>query len=98
MLQMAQYANPNQFGAPMQDGEEGYMAQDEEWEREGLLDPAWEKQQRKVSFKSRNLIQCEIWVMLILKWFIFSKENATHPLYYAISGNKLYFLRFSIYI
>merc|ERR1711887_502434 len=44
---MAQYANPNQFGAPMQDGEEGYMAQDEEWEREGLLDPAWEKQQRK---------------------------------------------------
>ena len=23
--------------------------QDEEWEREGLLDPAWEKQQRKVS-------------------------------------------------
>ena len=25
-----------------------YMAQEEEWEREGLLDPAWEKQQRKV--------------------------------------------------
>ena len=23
-------------------------AQEEEWEREGLLDPAWEKQQRKV--------------------------------------------------
>ena len=41
-------ANPNQFGAPM-DGDEPYMAQDEEWEREGLLDPAWEKQQRKVS-------------------------------------------------
>merc|ERR1711892_1009232 len=45
--QMAQYANPNQFGAPMADGEGGYMAQDDEWEREGLLDPAWEKQQRK---------------------------------------------------
>merc|ERR1712088_974757 len=44
--QMAQYANPQQFGAPM--GEDGqYMQQDEEWEREGLLDPAWEKQQRK---------------------------------------------------
>jgi len=29
-------------------GDEGqYMQQDEEWEREGLLDPAWEKQQRK---------------------------------------------------
>ena len=28
--------------------QEGYMQQEEEWEREGLLDPAWEKQQRKV--------------------------------------------------
>ena len=61
---MAQYANPNQFGAPMGDNDGGYMEQvralgeslqtnltdqDEEWEREGLLDPAWEKQQRKVS-------------------------------------------------
>lgn len=27
---------------------DGYMEQEEEWEREGLLDPAWEKQQRKV--------------------------------------------------
>ena len=25
-----------------------YMGQEEEWEREGLLDPAWEKQQKKV--------------------------------------------------
>ena len=45
---MAQYANPNQFGAPMEGDQDGYMQQDEEWEREGLLDPAWEKQQRKV--------------------------------------------------
>lgn len=29
--------------------EENYMEQEEEWEREGLLDPAWEKQQKKVS-------------------------------------------------
>jgi hypothetical protein len=28
---------------------DGYMEQEEEWEREGLLDPAWEKQQKKVS-------------------------------------------------
>jgi hypothetical protein len=34
-------------------GENGYMEQEEEWEREGLLDPAWEKQQKKVGF---NLI------------------------------------------
>lgn len=30
--------------------EQSYMDQEEEWEREGLLDPAWEKQQKKVSF------------------------------------------------
>jgi hypothetical protein len=28
-----------------------YMEQEEEWEREGLLDPAWEKQQRKVRYQ-----------------------------------------------
>ena len=39
-------ANPNQFGAPL--NQQDYMEQEEEWEREGLLDPAWEKQQRKV--------------------------------------------------
>lgn len=32
---------------------DGYMEQEEEWEREGLLDPAWEKQQKKVSLKQR---------------------------------------------
>lgn len=31
--------------------ENGYMEQEEEWEREGLLDPAWEKQQKKVGRK-----------------------------------------------
>lgn len=28
--------------------QDGYMEQEDEWEREGLLDPAWEKQQKKV--------------------------------------------------
>ena len=46
-------ANPNQFGAPL--SENDYMEQEEEWEREGLLDPAWEKQQRKVSFFLREI-------------------------------------------
>lgn len=32
--------------------ENGYMDQEDEWEREGLLDPAWEKQQKKVSVTS----------------------------------------------
>ena len=27
-----------------------YMEQENEWEREGLLDPAWEQQQKKVRY------------------------------------------------
>lgn len=38
-------------------GDQGYMEQEEEWEREGLLDPAWEKQQKKVSSR---VSQCEL--------------------------------------
>ncbi|CAG2163680.1 unnamed protein product [Oppiella nova] len=37
--------NMSQYKQNSEDG--GYMEQEEEWEREGLLDPAWEKQQRK---------------------------------------------------
>lgn len=35
-------------------GENTYMEQEDEWEREGLLDPAWEKQQKKVSWYESN--------------------------------------------
>lgn len=35
---------------------DAYMEQEEEWEREGLLDPAWEKQQKKVSAHNRLTI------------------------------------------
>lgn len=31
------------------DGENDYMHQEDDWDRDMLLDPAWEKQQRKVS-------------------------------------------------
>lgn len=37
--------------------ENGYMEQEEEWEREGLLDPAWEKQQKKVSWNCAVISQ-----------------------------------------
>ncbi|PSN56262.1 hypothetical protein C0J52_00381 [Blattella germanica] len=33
---------------------DGYMEPEEEWEREGLLDPAWEKQQKKVRPNAMN--------------------------------------------
>lgn len=39
------------YAADGQYDENGYMEQEEEWEREGLLDPAWEKQQKKVGRK-----------------------------------------------
>lgn len=35
---------------------DAYMEQEEEWEREGLLDPAWEKQQKKVSAYHAHII------------------------------------------
>ncbi|CAH2012339.1 unnamed protein product [Acanthoscelides obtectus] len=38
---------------------DGYMEQEEEWEREGLLDPAWEKQQKKKN-TCEYLFQCSI--------------------------------------
>lgn len=56
-MQQQQYpgygnGNNNGNGVLMPDGTIDYMAQEEEWEREGLLDPAWEKQQRKVVYDS----------------------------------------------
>lgn len=33
-------------------GTDGYMVQAEEWERESVLDPAWERQQKKVTFST----------------------------------------------
>jgi actinin alpha len=42
--QTSPYGNGNGDSHPYGDG---YMQQEEEWEREGLLDPLWEKQQRK---------------------------------------------------
>lgn len=36
--------NPSQYS-----GQQSYMEQENDWDRDLLLDPAWEKQQRKVS-------------------------------------------------
>lgn len=35
--------------------EEAYMTQEEDWDRDLLLDPAWEKQQRKVGLDVEGL-------------------------------------------
>lgn len=33
---------------------DAYMIQEEDWDRDLLLDPAWEKQQRKVGLKNNT--------------------------------------------
>lgn len=53
-------------GISMEYGD-GYMEQEEEWEREGLLDPAWEKQQKKVSSHSTPQ-PFSIFIFYSFKW------------------------------
>lgn len=37
-----------------------YMEQEEDWDRDLLLDPAWEKQQRKVSVRPLQVAQLRL--------------------------------------
>lgn len=39
---------------------DGYGEEEEEWDREGLLDPAWEKQQKKVCNLCRICFYCSL--------------------------------------
>lgn len=48
MVEYYQQPPPNSYSYQQQPGYD-YTQQEEEWDREGLLDPAWEKQQKKVS-------------------------------------------------
>ena len=70
---MQSYQQSSPYGGSSNGGGEsfgpygdGYMQQEEEWEREGLLDPLWEKQQRKVKLNFLFLI----WQIMILKKFV----------------------------
>jgi len=47
-----QYNNNNNGYGP-----EEYMIQEDDWDRDLLLDPAWEKQQRKVRVHSSVLLK-----------------------------------------
>lgn len=50
------------------DGEENYMHPEDDWDRDLLLDPAWEKQQRKVRLTSFYL-RCkgaEVGLLLVI--------------------------------
>lgn len=44
-----------QYGSYMT-SEQVYMTQEDDWDRDLLLDPAWEKQQRKVIFFYRVIL------------------------------------------
>lgn len=47
MVEYYQQLPSNNYNYQQQPGYD-YTQQEEEWDREGLLDPAWEKQQKKV--------------------------------------------------
>jgi hypothetical protein len=36
-----------------------YMVQEDDWDREGLLDPAWERQQKKVRLRIARIVLAE---------------------------------------
>jgi hypothetical protein len=42
------YNGMQQGGYSQQNSVDDYMVPEEEWEREAVLDPAWERQQKKV--------------------------------------------------
>lgn len=54
---------------------DGYMEQEEEWEREGLLDPAWEKQQKKVMIYYGTCLEINLW-MGSVKWLVWYVLNS----------------------
>lgn len=51
-----------QYSSYMMTTTEEYMNQEGDWDRDLLLDPAWEKQQRKV--KSRECFLCSLLAFL----------------------------------
>jgi len=53
--------------------EDAYMEQEEEWEREGLLDPAWEKQQKKVRYSIINYLS----LMQQYPFHVYIHDNAS---------------------
>ena len=78
-------ANPENFGAPM--GNAAEYAQEEEWEREGLLDPAWEKQQRKVRLNksTRENFKLILVILLSLQYKTYFNKR---PFYYITLHSK----------
>lgn len=67
---MVDMIDPRYMNNMSQQQDGGYMEQEEEWEREGLLDPAWEKQQRKV---------CDIAHLLISLQYDHHKHHKSPP-------------------
>lgn len=58
MVEYYQQLPPSNYNYQQQTGYD-YTQQEEEWDREGLLDPAWEKQQKKVR-KSKLSFELEL--------------------------------------
>ena len=55
---MAQYPQGG-GGYSQQNSVDDYMVPEEEWEREAVLDPAWERQQKKVLTNRLRISSCD---------------------------------------
>ena len=53
-------------GYSHQNSVDDYMVPEEEWEREAVLDPAWERQQKKVSQRSVRWTRKTWWCLFSL--------------------------------
>ena len=51
-------------GYSQQNSVDDYMVPEEEWEREAVLDPAWERQQKKVLTNRLRISSCDelVWI------------------------------------
>ena len=70
-----------------------YMEQEEEWEREGLLDPAWEKQQKKVSCDSTSTAWCICYIVLegnMTRLASYKLRSKLLPFYFIYFGASTY--------
>lgn len=87
-----------QYSSYMMTTTEEYMTQEDDWDRDLLLDPAWEKQQRKVkSFCTHFLI---FLIEVYVKWISLQQEEikikAIHMFVLSVSVGLPYGVKSSI--
>lgn len=62
-----------QYSSYMMTTTEEYMTQEDDWDRDLLLDPAWEKQQRKVQSSCTHFLI--FFIKVYVKWIGLQQEE-----------------------